>query len=406
MGTATTLHMFLGALVGWGILAPLAKNNGWAPGPIGDWRKGSRGWIIWISLAVMLADSIVSLGFLVYEPIRSAAIYITGKRDYQLLTGSEETTALDPTRTHVTADASDIEDVPDVDAPPQHQVSNEVVIMGLFLSCMLCITTISIVFDQMPLYTIIIAVFLALVLSVMAVRALGQTDINPVSGISKLTQLLFALIVPASSSGALIVNLVAGAVSEAGAQQAGELMQDLKAGHLLGAAPKAQFRGQLIGSVVGAVVSAGIYKLYNSVYQIPSKLFQIPTAYVWIDCSRLVFGAGLPPHARDFAIAFGLIFAVTTFIKTTLRHRPSIDALIPGGIAFAVGMYNVPSFTLARVVGGLLAWVWRRYMHRTCGETPLVILASGLILGEGLVSIVNLVMASLSVPTFGLGSQS
>lgn len=49
-----------------------------------------------------------------------------------------------------------------------------------------------------------------------------------------------------------------------GALQAGELMQDLKTGHLLGAAPKAQFWGQVIGATVGAVVSAFIYQLYTS----------------------------------------------------------------------------------------------------------------------------------------------
>ena len=40
-------------------------------------------------------------------------------------------------------------------------------------------------------------------------------------------------------------------------------MQDLKTGHLLGAAPKAQFWGQVIGASVGAVLSAFIYRLYT-----------------------------------------------------------------------------------------------------------------------------------------------
>ncbi|KAK5133542.1 hypothetical protein LTR08_007581 [Meristemomyces frigidus] len=35
MGPATTLHMFLGCLVGWGVLSPLAKHRGWAPGEQG-----------------------------------------------------------------------------------------------------------------------------------------------------------------------------------------------------------------------------------------------------------------------------------------------------------------------------------------------------------------------------------
>jgi uncharacterized oligopeptide transporter (OPT) family protein len=59
-------------------------------------------------------------------------------------------------------------------------------------------------------------------------------------------------------------------------------------------------------------------------------------------------------------------------------------------------MYNVPSFTLARAIGGLINWYWKSYMGKA--ETPLVVVASGLVLGEGVVSILNLLMASLHVP--------
>lgn len=41
-------------------------------------------------------------------------------------------------------------------------------------------------------------------------------------------------------------------------------MQDLKTGHLLGAAPKAQFWGQVIGATAGAIASAFIYRLYTA----------------------------------------------------------------------------------------------------------------------------------------------
>ena len=60
------------------------------------------------------------------------------------------------------------------------------------------------------------------------------------------------------------------------------------------------------------------------------------------------------------------------------------------------GMYNVPSFTLARTIGGLVNWYWRNYRGRE--DTPVIVLASGLILGEGVISIVNLMLASLKVP--------
>lgn len=46
--------------------------------------------------------------------------------------------------------------------------------------------------------------------------------------------------------------------------QAGDLMQDLKTGHLLGAAPKAQFWGQVIGATAGAILSAFIYRIYTA----------------------------------------------------------------------------------------------------------------------------------------------
>jgi uncharacterized oligopeptide transporter (OPT) family protein len=59
-------------------------------------------------------------------------------------------------------------------------------------------------------------------------------------------------------------------------------------------------------------------------------------------------------------------------------------------------MYNIPSFTLARAIGGFVNWYWRSYSKRE--ETLIVVLASGLILGEGVVSILNLVLASASVP--------
>ena len=59
-------------------------------------------------------------------------------------------------------------------------------------------------------------------------------------------------------------------------------------------------------------------------------------------------------------------------------------------------MYNVPSFTLARTVGGMMNWYWSSYRQKE--ETPVIVLASGLILGEGVMSIVNLILTSIDVP--------
>lgn len=48
----------------WGVLGPIAKQKGWAPGAIMDWKTGPAGWVLWVSLAIMLGDSLSSLALL------------------------------------------------------------------------------------------------------------------------------------------------------------------------------------------------------------------------------------------------------------------------------------------------------------------------------------------------------
>jgi len=112
-----------------------------------------------------------------------------------------------------------------------------------------------------------------------------------------------------------------------------------------------------------------------SVYTIPGDLFHVPTAYVWILTARLVTGEGLPAMAREWAIGAAALFAATTALRIyTAERYKAWHAMIPGGIAVAVGMYNVPSFTLARAIGGVLAWWWKGW--KGWHDTPLIVLAS------------------------------
>jgi uncharacterized oligopeptide transporter (OPT) family protein len=84
------------------------------------------------------------------------------------------------------------------------------------------------------------------------------------------------------------------------------------------------------------------------VYTIPGDLFPVPTGYVWIFTARLVTGKGLPPMAKEWALAFAVIFAILTLARAVVtleavgprvkRWMPK-KALLPGGIAVAVGSY-------------------------------------------------------------------
>ncbi|KAL4879361.1 OPT oligopeptide transporter protein-domain-containing protein [Aspergillus karnatakaensis] len=458
MGPSTCMHMLFGAVLGWGVLSPLAKARGWAPGPVDSWEDGSKAWIVWVSLAIMLADSIVSLGWLVIKPavgvtpkliqhfrrtqfghwIASKAPSILNHYSYSALGSTSDETSAGPGS----------KSVPEEDAPPSQLISMRTVLILLPLTLILNVICMHFVFGDVisPLLSSL-ATLLAVLLSVMGVRALGETDLNPVSGISKLTQLLFSLATPSSHFSrrtALITNLLAGAVSESGALQAGDMMQDLKTGHILGASPKAQFYGQIIGSLVGAVLSTAVYKMYVSVYEVPGPMFQTPTAYVWIFTARLVTGQGLPPMAWEASTIAGAVFVAVTIVRIIAASpianggRPNGTpapwrSFVPGGIAVAVGIFNVPSFTLARAIGGLIAWWWARSSAKKqdtassvqlqtdssendersaingkdiskatddadAASSSVVVLASGLILGEGIVSILNLVLASGGVP--------
>ncbi len=209
MGPATTMHMLLGAVIGWGVLSPLARQRGWAPGPIDDWESGSKGWLVWTSLAIMLADAVISLGHITGRAALSRIAALPPLRDGRLLPGSisamlrsrrqgysavphddtGDTIAGTPEPASPLSDLTPAADAdappPDVatgvppskeaDAPPEQQISNRVVLVGLALSVLFCVLCIHIVFGTLvPLYATVSAVLVALLLSIMGVRALGE----------------------------------------------------------------------------------------------------------------------------------------------------------------------------------------------------------------------------------------
>ncbi|KAI8080101.1 OPT oligopeptide transporter protein-domain-containing protein [Gilbertella persicaria] len=396
MGLPTTLSMLLGCVVGWGILSPMAYYAGWAPGPVDDWKTGSKGWILWISLGVMIAESCISLLIVLVKTIVKGVNQHIRYQDHESNTTETE------------------EEEEKNDAPPHQQVPHWVTVVGLIASTLSCIYLVRFVFgpDVLPLSMSLLAVFVAMFLSILGVRALGETDLNPVSGIGKISQVLFAGVMP----GGILANLIAGGIAEAGAQQAGDLMQDLKTGHLLKASPKAQFYGQMIGSFASVFIASGAYMLYRTVYSIPGPEFPVPTAQVWLDMSRLVNGHPLPPHVSEFVYAFAILFTLLVLIKELSPTNQRWTQWIPQGIAFAIGMYNPPNFTLARVIGGITVHYWNQYCDRSIdkhepslwiepyrsigGKVFMIVVASGFVLGEGTFAIVNMTMRACNVPHF------
>lgn len=400
MGLPTTVSMTAGAIVGWAVLSPMAYYNGWAKGHPLDSEDGSKGWILWISLAIMCSESIVGLVALVasngIQDLKSLVVTSKQRRQQQ----SEASGA------HESA-----EDEADSDHEPPHRNTPKTWVMsGLMGSTLVAVMLIYMAFgaEGISPWATLLSIILASLFAILGVRALGETDLNPVSGIGKISQLIFALVQP----GNVVANLVAGGIAEAGAMQAGDLMQDYKTGHLVGASPRSQFKGQLIGSTLGILMSSFAYKLYTSAYEIPGPQFPAPTAAVWLNLARLVNHGHLPDKVEVSMMGFGAIFALTGGIKTLARSKAlrqearvgssvaaTVAKLVPSGIAFGVGMLNTPNFSLARLVGGLIAHCHysrssssSNTSSRAMAGIGIIIIASGFVLGEGAASIVTLLL--------------
>ncbi|QLL34968.1 hypothetical protein HG536_0H03430 [Torulaspora globosa] len=417
MGLPTVSYMLFGCVLGWAILAPMARYAGWVhpDASVDDWEKGVHGWILWCSLSIMVVDSVVGFIVVTVKSIvkfwlvddKAALLADVWEDSFQSMLLEEERMINSRRNTETSKPRNTVKLVyadQDHEVASKHLVKYTTVISGLIFSSILCIVLVIYLFgvEVIPVYAMVSALFIALFLSILGIRALGETDLNPVSGIGKLSQLFFAVITPRNQAGSVLLNLVAGGVAEAGAQQAGDLMQDLKTGHLLGASPKAQFVAQLLGASWSVVMSSIMYICYNKVYHIPDKQFRIPTAIVWVDCARLVTGRGLPDRALECSIALGFVFGIFSLIKNCYRDSGHKWLLyIPSGVAVGVGIYNTPSFTIARFVGGLLSSVW---LHKHRGDvgakTKMTVFSSGLILGEGVCSIFDMLFTNMNVPHF------
>jgi OPT family oligopeptide transporter len=285
---------------------------------------------------------------------------------------------------------------------------------GLALSSAACVAILAAMLD-VPWYEPLVAVLLAGPISLVAVRALGETDLNPVSGVGKLSQLVFAGVAP----GNVVANIVAGAVAEAGAQQAGDLMQDLKTGHLLAVPPRAQFWAQLLGSAAGIPVSVAAYALFTSAFSVgpASSVLPAPTAAVWKAMARLVSGgAALPMYSGVFAGVAAAATAVVSLLALSAaaphseqrgasgvnarrgrcgawRLSPRAAAFLPSPVAFAVGMFVTPNWTLARLLGALVGAAWLR--RWPSGHSRFMLMAAtGCVLGEGVLAILTAGLAS------------
>jgi uncharacterized oligopeptide transporter (OPT) family protein len=223
----------------------------------------------------------------------------------------------------------------------------------------------------------LIAVAMSFVLVLVACRAVGETDTNPIGAMGKVMQLLFALISP----GNVTNNLVSAGVGANAASGSAELLQDLKSGYLLGANPRRQFLAQLIGVLFGAIaIVPAWYLMIPNVAAL--EKYPLPATQVWVAVAR-VLSAGIDnlPMSARVAIVGGALLGtgITVLERLFPKARPWLPSPIGLGLGWVVFFSNALSFA----IGAVLARLWQ-YLHRASHEALLLPIAAGLIAGESL----------------------
>eukprot|EP00054_Salpingoeca_dolichothecata_P026758 m.192978 g.192978 ORF g.192978 m.192978 type:complete len:712 (+) comp25759_c0_seq4:54-2189(+) len=397
MGMRAAASSMAGAIFGWAIIGPIARRQKWAPGPIDSQKTGAQGWLVWFALAIICAESLMSLVLVTFQVVRT---YLQHKKAAQIMSTSsvvttsfssedDETSPVESEPYQPIVQSHEKPAEPPLEyAPPHQRVTRKWWFFGLLVSSAACAIICVIIFD-LRWFDPYLAVIVALLVSVLAVRALGQTDLNPVSGVGKLSQLVFAGIAP----GSVLTNMIAGAISEAAAQQSGDMMQDFKTSYMFQASPLAQFKAQLIGSFFSVYFALAAWYLYTSSYEIPGPEFSVPSAKLWKDMAELINGGHLPSHLTPFCVVGGVIAAILPCIEMA---RPQWKPYMPSAVAFGIGMYLSPYWTIPRFLGSAAQIIWRR-LYKKSHDKYMIVVASGLVLGEGIMAILVAVLHSENV---------
>jgi uncharacterized oligopeptide transporter (OPT) family protein len=187
---------------------------------------------------------------------------------------------------------------------------------------------------------------------------------------------------------AISTNLMAAAITGAGASQAADMMQDLKTGHMLGASPRKQIIAQCVGILAGVAVVVPVYSLFNRVHDIGvSKDYPAPAAHAWKAMAELLSeGLDALPANAGAAVLVGFLFGAA--MPVSRRMFPAIANYVPSGLAFGIAFIVPGMYSVAMFLGSLLLVFWQRLKPVQCRALVFAV-ASGLIAGEGLMNVVT-----------------
>lgn len=376
VGPRVASYMFVGSLVGWMVLIPLICLFGagtWMyPAEVGVtigelYAQGGAS-EIWGSYVRYIGAGAIATGGVI-SLIKSLPLILTTFRDsMKSMKGSRNT-----------SDARTAQDLP-----------MNIVLIGIAAMILIIWLVPAIPVNILGALMIVVFGFFFATVSSRMVGLIGSSN-NPVSGMAIATLLIATIAIKASGdsgitgmTGAIAIGSVICIV----AAIAGDTSQDLKTGYLLGATPKRQQIGELVGVVASGLAIGGVLYLLNTAYGYGGTEVPAPQATLMKMIVEGIMGGNLPWNL----VFIGVFLAI------------GLEILRIPVMPFAIGLYLPIYLNATIMIGGVVRLLMdgRKHVDEKTKErqsTDGTLYCAGMIAGEGLIGIA---LAILKVFGFNL----
>ena len=266
----------------------------------------------------------------------------------------------------------------------EQDLSMQTLLIGILIMAVALWLIPTIPLNLFSAFIVIIFGFFFATVSSRMVGLIGSSN-NPVSGMAIATLLIATLLLKATGQNdinGMIAAITIGGVICVIAAISGDTSQDLKTGFLVGATPKKQQMGELVGVVVSAIAIGAIMYLLSMAWGYGSNELPAPQAMLMKMVVEGVMGGNLP----------------WTLVITGVFIAIVVKVLGIPVLPFAIGLYLPIYLSTPIMAGGLLRWFMekRKYANEKAKNDAVqsgVLYTSGLIAGEGIVGILLAVFA-------------
>jgi uncharacterized oligopeptide transporter (OPT) family protein len=226
-----------------------------------------------------------------------------------------------------------------------------------------------------------LAVVLAVLFSVAAMQATGETDTTPAGSLGSVAQIAIG----ATGPGDISPPLFAGGVANGVAAQAATMMNGWKAGSLVGATPARLLGAQLAGIAAGTAASLGAFWLIRKAYVLGGEAMPVPGALSWRAMAEAVAKGTehMPAGAPVAALVAGIAAIALTLLQRVKRVQRFLPSPIAMGLAFVMPFSLAATLALSAFGFGIAAARAPAWFERN-GPS----LGSGLVVGEAVPGLV------------------